>query len=150
MRTALAIACASLLGAQLGCKTREHPRYDLTSPEKAVTAFFGAMNKHRIPADIPYLLSTPALATEWRFRCRRGCTDAKFKIVRSEARTPNRQVLYVDFSFHSGDGRRIHQKAQPIVVDKLSDQWLIGEIGERTVRHTGTGPVPKSSTDAAP
>lgn len=150
MRSSIVIACSVALAAQLACKSRDRPRYDLGSPEKAVAAFFDAMNKKRIPTDIPYLLSTPALAKEWQFRCRRGCSDASFKIVRSQAKTPSRHVVYVDFSLRTGDGRRLTRKAEPIIVDKLGDQWLIGEIGERTVKHTGAKPRQKSTSDAAP
>ncbi len=137
--------------AALACKKRDKPPYDVSSPQATVASLFKAMNKKRIPADLQHLMSTTSLLKEWQFRCRKGCYGASFKIVRSETKNPSKTIVYVDFVIRIGDGRKLRRNAQPFILDKLADQWLIGEIGLRTSKKTTAPPVDAGkASDAGP
>jgi hypothetical protein len=112
------------------CKKR--PKHDQSSPEKALDAFFTALNKERFPGDLEHYVSNPKELQLWRFRCKQvGCTEGTYKIVSRGEVTAYRAMFNVDYVVRGKWEQQVTSGTNtPVIVEREEDKWYIARFGD--------------------
>lgn len=137
------VAVSVLLLVAFGaCKKR--PKHDQSSPEKAVDAFFAALNQKRFPGDLEHYITNPKELQLWRFRCEQvGCTSGTYKIVSRGEVTAYRAVFNVDYVVRGKWEQQVTSGTNsPLIVEREDDKWYVAQFGE-VAKHE---PPPRAET----
>ncbi len=132
VRSVAVAACAVvLLGA--GCGKDKAPAYDRSTPEGTVRAFFGALNKHRIPEDLGHFFNSDREVQTWQMRCKyRGCSAGTITRLEVAQAFQYRAVLEVDYNVRGNGGSQVMAgEGSPITLIREGKVWKITEFGRR-------------------
>ena len=127
-RLTLVLALVCLAVAAGGCKKRR--TYDRSSPDATLTAFFRALNKGHLPADLEELVQGREVLA-WKLRCKTsGCKRGTFKILDGSERSDYETTLIADYQvIGNDDGQVMHGEKSPIKLIREADRWYIVQFG---------------------
>jgi hypothetical protein len=129
MRGLVLVVCAAAVIAG-GCKRRRS--YDQSTPEQALTSFFEALRRGRIPADLEQLVATEEERTSWRLRCEsRGCKDGSFQVLERET-SDYEATLVIDYEVTGNEGHQVMSGvSSPIQLTRDQRRWSIARFGRQ-------------------